>query len=80
MILNFITFYDYHNRYIERKEGIPVRIIVVRRKEDGIDLRAGLGRFQDQGNRLRLRLLENSMITIKITFFLNVIDYDYIIK
>ena len=38
----------------------------------------GLGRLQDQGNRLRLRLLENTMITI--TFILDVIDYDYIVK
>jgi len=33
------------------------------------------GRLQDQSDRLRLRLLENTMITI--TIILNVIDYNY---
>ena len=39
---------------------------------------SGLVRLQDQGNRLRL--LENTMITIMIAFTLTVIDYDYIVK
>ena len=36
-----------------------------------------MGRLQGPCNRLRLRLLEHIMITITITRFLNVIDYDY---
>ena len=36
-----------------------------------------MGRLQGSCNRLRLRLLDNIMITITITRFLDVIDYDY---
>ena len=38
-----------------------------------------MGRLQGPCNRLRLRLLENIMITIMITItrFIHVIDYDY---
>ena len=41
-----------------------------------------MGRLQGPCNRLRLRLLDNIMITITITItkFIHVIDYDYIVK
>ena len=42
-----------------------------------VTLEKCMGRLQGTCNRLRLRLLENIMITITITRFLNVIDYDY---
>ena len=42
-----------------------------------VDGPADMVRLQGPCNRLRLRLLENSMITITITRFINVIDYDY---